>query len=453
MELFKDFNISKQLRNGLVDMGLERPTPIQKESFPIVLSGKDLVGIAQTGTGKTIAFLLPILQDLKFSQQVSPRVLILVPTRELVLQIVKNIEALTKYVNIRTFGVYGGVNIRTQAQEISSGSDIIVSTPGRLFDLGVSNSLSLKSIKKLVIDEVDVMLDLGFRTQLKNIFDLLPVQRQNIMFSATMTDEVDALINTFFVVPKRVNIAVSGARLENISQTSYAVKNFNTKVNLLAHLLSDKDLFSKVIVFISSKRLADRLYEYLGDKVMSGLGIIHSNKAQNNRIETITSFDEGKTRILIATDVIARGIDLELVTHVVNFDVPEFPENYIHRIGRSGRAEAKGKSILFYTHKEELKKVAVEELMKYEIPGLEFPQDVEENDQLIPEERENENGKQMQSRNREKVVSTEAFHDKSAKNSKTNQGGSYHRDIAAKYKKPRSKGDKAFNLRKAKKKK
>ena len=290
-------------------------------------------------------------------------------------------------------------------------------------------------------------------TQLKNIFDLLPVQRQNIMFSATMTDEVDALINTFFVVPKRVNIAVSGARLENISQTSYAVKNFNTKVNLLAHLLSDKDLFSKVIVFISSKRLADRLYEYLGDKVMSGLGIIHSNKAQNNRIETITSFDEGKVRILIATDVIARGIDLELVTHVVNFDVPEFPENYIHRIGRSGRAEAKGESILFYTHKEELKKVAVEELMKYEIPGLEFPQDVEENDQLIPEERENENGKQMQSRNREKIVSTEAFHDKSAKNSKTNQGGSYHRDIAAKYKKPRSKGDKAFNLRKAKKKK
>lgn len=452
MEFFKDFNISKQLVNGLADMGLNVPTPIQKESFPIVSSGKDLVGISQTGTGKTIAFLLPILQNLKFSKQSAPRVLILVPTRELVLQIVKNIEDLTKYINIRTFGVYGGVNIRTQAQEISSGSDIIVSTPGRLFDLGVSNSLSLKSIKKLVIDEVDVMLDLGFRTQLKNIFDLLPIQRQNIMFSATMTNEVDVLINTFFVAPKRVNIALSGARLENITQTTYPVKNFNTKVNLLAYMLSDKELFSKVIVFISSKKLADKLHEYLGDKITSGLGIIHSNKAQNNRIETIKSFDEGKTRVLIATDVIARGIDLELVTHVVNFDVPEFPENYIHRIGRSGRAEAKGKSILFYTPKEELMKIAVEDLMNYKIPELEFPSNVEENDQLIPEERENKTSKQTQSRNREKVISTGAFHEKSLKNSKTNQGGSYHRDIAAKYKKPRSKGDKAFNLRKAKKK-
>jgi len=452
MEFFKDFNISKQLGNGLIDMGFEKPTPIQREAFPVVLSGKDLVGIAQTGTGKTIAFLLPILQDLKFSNQSAPRVLILVPTRELVLQIVKNIEMLSKYINVRAFGVYGGVNIRTQAQEIAGGSDIIVSTPGRIFDLGVSSALSLKSIKKLVIDEVDVMLDLGFRTQLKNIFDLLPVQRQNIMFSATMTDEVDALIDTFFVAPKRIAISVSGTPLDNIAQTCYPAKNFNTKINLLAHLLIDRELFSKVIVFVSSKKLADRLHEYLGDKIMSGLGIIHSNKAQNNRIETITSFDAGLTRILIATDVIARGIDLDKVTQVINFDVPEFPENYIHRIGRSGRAEEKGQSIMFFTEKELDRKIAVEELMKYEIPQLTFPEEVEVNNELIPEERDSDLGKQMQSRNREKVVSSEAFHDKSAKNSKTNQGGSYHREIAEKYKKPRSKGDKAFNLRKAKKK-
>jgi ATP-dependent RNA helicase RhlE len=452
MDFFKDFNISKQLGNGLLDMGFEKPTPIQREAFPVVLSGKDIVGIAQTGTGKTIAFLLPILQDLKFSNQSAPRVLILVPTRELVLQIVKNIEMLSKYINVRVFGVYGGVNIRTQAQEIAGGSDIIVSTPGRIFDLGVSSALSLKSIKKLVIDEVDVMLDLGFRTQLKNIFDLLPVQRQNIMFSATMTDEVDALIDTFFVAPKRIAISVSGTPLDNIAQTCYPAKNFNTKINLLAHLLIDRLLFSKVIVFVSSKKLADRLHEYLGDKVMSGLGIIHSNKAQNNRIETITSFDAGLTRVLIATDVIARGIDLDKVTQVINFDVPEFPENYIHRIGRSGRAEAKGQSIMFFTEKELERKINIEELMKYTIPQLIFPEEVEVNNELIPEERDNDFGKQMQSRNREKVVSSEAFHDKSAKNSKTNQGGSYHREIAEKYKKPRSKGDKAFNLRKNKKK-
>lgn len=451
MASFEQLNLTKFLKNAVKDLNFDTLTPIQEKAYPLVMSGKDMVGIAQTGTGKTLAYLLPIIQELKFSKQLQPRILILVPTRELVIQVVKSIEELTKYMSIRTFGVYGGVNIRTQKQDLAPGSDVIVATPGRLFDLAVSNALPLKSIKKLVIDEVDVMLDLGFRTQLKNIFDILPNNRQNVMFSATMTDEVNALLDDFFVAPTRISIAVSGTPLENISQACYPVKNFLTKVNLLAHLLSDKQTFHKVIVFVSSKKLANRLYDEMSETHLTGFGIIHSDKSQNNRIETIEQFDAGTNRILIATDVIARGIDLDKISHVINFDVPNFPENYIHRIGRSGRAKEKGNSLLFYTPKEEPLKNEIEDLMNYSIPEIEFPEEVNEEEQLIDEERDKP--KQAQSRNREKVISDGAFHEKSAKNSKTNQGGSYHREIAEKYKKPRTKGDKAFNLRKNKKKK
>ena len=233
MNSFDDLRLSKQLRNAIVDLGFDNPTAIQHEAFPVILSGKDVVGIAQTGTGKTLAYMLPILQELKFSKQVNPRVLILVPTRELVDQVVENIESFAKYINIRVLGVYGESNISIQKQSIAQGIDILVATPGRLYDLVVSRALQLKAISKLVIDEVDVMLDLGFRTQLTNIFELLPDRRQNIMFSATMTDDVDELLNDFFDYPAKISIAVSGTPLANIAQQCYAVKNFYTKVNLL----------------------------------------------------------------------------------------------------------------------------------------------------------------------------------------------------------------------------
>ena len=240
MNHFENFNLNKPLYNAIEELGFDTPTPIQVESFSVVLSGKDVVGIAQTGTGKTLAYMLPILQELKFSNQVNPRVLILVPTRELVLQVVERIESFTKYTNIRVLGVYGGVNINTQKQQIINGTDILVATPGRLYDLAVSNVLSLKSVQKLVIDEVDIMLDLGFRFQLINIFELLPIRRQNIMYSATMTDEIEVLIDDFFKSPIKISIAVSGTRLENINQQCYHVQNFYTKVNLLKHLLKSK---------------------------------------------------------------------------------------------------------------------------------------------------------------------------------------------------------------------
>ncbi|HDZ13933.1 MAG TPA: DEAD/DEAH box helicase, partial [Pricia sp.] len=233
MKTFEDFKIKKQLLNALDDLGFESPTPIQETAYSPILSGSDFVGIAQTGTGKTIAYLLPILQDLKFSDQPQPRVLILVPTRELVIQIVNEIEKLTTYLTVRTLGVYGGTNINTQKQAVNEGLDIIVGTPRRLYDLAISNVLRLNFIKKLVIDEVDIMLDFGFKTQLKNIFDYIPKKRQNLLFSATMTTYVDDLIDDFLTNAIKKTISVSGTPLENIDQVAYAAPNFYTKANLV----------------------------------------------------------------------------------------------------------------------------------------------------------------------------------------------------------------------------
>lgn len=443
MNTFENFNLTKQLFNAINELGFEKPTPIQSEAFNIILSGKDVVGIAQTGTGKTLAYMMPILHELKFSKQVTPRVLILVPTRELVLQVVERIKDFTKYMNVRVLGVYGGVNINTQKQQVVEGTDILVATPGRLYDLAVSRVLQLKTINKLVIDEVDVMLDLGFRFQLTNLFDLLPNKRQNIMFSATMTEDIDYLIDDFFTTPAKISIAVSGTPLENITQQTYKVENFYTKINLLKKLLQDKKEFNKVLVFVADKKNADRLFEALENQYGTETCIIHSNKTQNYRIRSIQQFNQGVNRIIIATDVMARGLDLDSISHVINFDTPHFPENYMHRIGRTGRAKQLGKSILFYTDKETDYKNAIEQLMDYQIPLVDFPVDVEISTKLIPEEQP----RIIESTNRTSKIdtTTTGFHEKSDKNKKTNQGGSYRRELAAKYKKPKTRGDKNFN--------
>jgi len=447
MNTFETLNLSKLLQNAVADLGFDSPTPIQAEAFPVILSGKDVVGIAQTGTGKTLAYMLPVLQDLKFSKQLNPRVLVLVPTRELVIQVVEMAESFAKYTNFRVLGVYGGVNINTQKQRVAQGTDILVATPGRLYDLALSGALVLKGVNKLVIDEVDVMLDLGFRFQLTNIFELLPARRQNIMFSATMTDEVAALIDEDFISPAKISIALSGTPLENISQQCYEVPNFYTKVNLLSHLVADRSEFGKVLVFVSNKNSADRLFKALEEKHSSETGIIHSNKTQNYRFKSIEEFDAGKKRILVATDIMARGLDLEKITHVINFDTPNFPENYMHRIGRTGRAEQQGKSILFYTEKEEEAKERIETLMSYKIPLIDFPEEVVISNQKTPEERATEGDTKNPNRNYKKVIVAPGFHEKKDKNKKTNEGGSYKRKLALKYKKPKTKGDKTFKGR------
>lgn len=448
METFSDFKISKQLQYGLDDLGFEIPTPIQSKAFSLVKSGKDVVGIAQTGTGKTLAYMLPTLESLPYSRQDNPRVLVLVPTRELVLQVVEEIEKFSKYLSHRTIGVYGGVNINTHKKAVAEGCDIVVATPGRLYDLGVSRALQLKSIKKLIIDEVDVMLDLGFRFQLTNIFDLLPERRQNIMFSATMTDDVDALIDDFFITPHKIAVAISGTPLNNIEQRYYSIPNFYTKANLLLHLLRQEQEYSKVLVFVPNKKHADMLFEIVDEYYGSEACIIHSNKTQNYRIRSIEQFNDGRNRILIATDVMARGLDLHKITHVINFDTPNYPENYMHRIGRTGRAEEQGVSILFATEKEQEAKKRIETLMDYKIPEFDIPETVEISKELIYEEQPVIKERNNPHKRPQDDVPGPSFHEKKEKNQKTNQGGSYQRTIKQKYKKPKTRGDKNYNKRK-----
>ncbi len=447
---FDDFKISQPLRNAVNDLGFQRPTPIQYESFTVISGGKDMVGIAQTGTGKTFAYLLPLLSTFTFSKDRLPRILILVPTRELVVQLVEEIEKIGKYMSIQALGVYGGTNMNRQKEAISKGADIVVATPGRLYDLVLSGALRLKSIHKLVIDEVDVMLDLGFRFQLTNIFELLPERRQNIMFSATMTDEVDALINDFFITPEKVSVALSGTPLDNIQQMSYAVPNFYTKVNLLVYLLQDYKKYHKVLVFVSNKKSADRLFESLEEFFAEELCLIHSNKTQNYRLRSIKQFDEGKNRILVTTDVMARGLDLDKISHVINFDTPAYPENYIHRIGRTGRAQEKGISLLFFTEEELLAKERIEALMNFEIPIVELSEEIAISKRLTPEEQPKNTEPNNPHKLSGEVAPGPGFHEKSEKNKKTNLGSKYKRTIKVKYKKPKTRGDKDLNRRKKK---
>lgn len=452
MNTFHDFKIKKQLTNALADLGIETPTPIQEASFAPLMAGSDFVGIAQTGTGKTIAYLLPILQDLKFSEQPNPRVLILAPTTELVIQITEQLEKLTTYLTVRILGVYGGSNnIKAQRAAVAEGVDILVGTPRRTYDLAVSNVLRLKSIKKLVIDEVDIMLDFGYKTQLRNIFELLPAKRQNMLYSATMTTYVDELIDKFLVNPAKETISISGTPLHNISQTAIAVPNFYTKVNLLNHLLSDKTTFSKVLIFVSTKAYAELLFELLDFE--SEVSFIHGSKEVNYRKNAIQDFENSTTRILIATDVIARGIDLEKVSHVISFDTPFYPENYIHRIGRTGRADEHGNALLFYTEKEIVLKDEIERLMNYAIPEIELPGEVEISNRLTAEEKDKPGVHKELSEQVQVSEVGAAFHEKSAKNSKVKKERvSYEQKLKERFKKPLRRGDKTQNMKKKNKK-
>ncbi len=439
---FSDQDLGKPLLNALDDLGYSVPTAIQHKVHSVVMSGADVCGIAQTGTGKTIAYLLPSLRQWKFTKDKMPSVLVVVPTRELVVQVVETIQKLTKYMNVVAAGVYGGVNINTQKLVVEKKVDILVATPGRLFDLVMNGSLKLKLIKKLVIDEVDEMLNLGFRTQLKNILDLLPQKRQNLLFSATLTPEVEELMNLFFNDPVLVEAAPSGTPLENIEQIGYEVPNFNTKVNLLKLLLAEDKDMTKVLVFVASKKLADELFAQLETLFPETAGVIHSNKEQNHRFNTVKQFREGNYRFIIATDLVARGIDISDVTHVINFDMPDEPEKYMHRIGRTGRAQKKGIAISFITEKENANREKIEALMNFSIPVIPLPDHLEISEVLTEDEIPKVYMKEIQLKIPKKEEVGPAFHEKSAKNSKVNFVVSRKDRMMKKYGKAKTRGQK-----------
>ncbi len=439
---FADLNLNRSLWNALEDMGLQTPTTIQEKAFSPIMSGRDIVGIAQTGTGKTLAFLLPCLRMWQFTKDKSVQLLILVPTRELVAQIVLEVQKLTKYMNASVVGVYGGANINTQAAELKNGADVLVATPGRLLDLALNNHLKLKQVKKLVIDEVDEMMDLGFRTQLTRVLDLLPAKRQNLLFSATMTTEVELLIQDFFTQPQVVEASPTGTPLESILQIGYPVPNFYTKINLLHHLLSTDSTMTKVLVFIATKKQADLVHENLTQLMPEGIGIIHANRAQNVRFEAVKEFKNGTNRVLIATDIIARGMDISEVTHVINFDMPDVPENYIHRIGRTGRADKEGIAISFITKAEKEFQSQVEALMKFKIKMKRFPADVSKSVELIASEMPVDVNRIIHLKPLNEAISGPSFHEKKKKNKKVNVIVSHKERMLKKYGKPKTRGQK-----------
>lgn len=439
---FDELNLTTPLRNALSDMGFTQPTTIQEKVFSVMMSGHDVCGIAQTGTGKTLAYLLPCLRQYTFSKDKSPQQLILVPTRELVVQVVETIEKLSAYMSIKAVGVYGGGNIKVQMAELMAGADIVVATPGRLIDMALKKALKTKAIKKLVIDEVDEMLNLGFRSQLNMVLDLLPQKRQNLLFSATMTAEVESLMATYFNAPIRVEAAPAGQPLANIEQLGYEVPNFYTKVNLLKWLITKDLAMTKVLVFVSTKKLADQIHQEMEARFPEQVGVIHSNKAQNNRFNTVQKFQDGEYLVLIATDIVARGLDLTEVSHVFNFDVPDEPENYIHRIGRTGRADKQGIAISLITEHEKEFQEGIEELMNYQIPMLPLPDGLEISEVLTPDEMPNVSMKNILVKPPKREESGPAFHEKSDKNKKVNVRRNIAKEKMAKYGRPIKRGAK-----------
>jgi ATP-dependent RNA helicase RhlE len=421
MTTFEQFNLPKSVQKAIDDLGFTTPTPIQEKTFSVIMSGRDMMGIAQTGTGKTFAYLLPLLKLYKFIPGHTPKIVILVPTRELVVQVVEEVEKLTKYMSVRTVGIFGGVNINTQKTTIYQGCDILVGTPGRIMDLTLDNVIRFEEMQKLVIDEFDEMLNLGFRTQLTAILAMMPKKRQNILFSATMTDEVDAILNDYFDYPQEVTLSASGTPLENIKQITYDAANFNTKVNLLTHLLQESKDMSRVLIFVNNKKISDMLHARIDEDFEDQFGVIHSNKSQNYRLSTMASFQEGNLRGLITTDIMARGLDISNITHVINFEMPAMPELYMHRIGRTGRADKTGTAISFIAPRELEAKVEIEVLMNMELTIEPFPTDVEISAKLIEPEKERQVVKFLM---KKKTLDGDgAFQEKSKKNKKVNLGG------------------------------
>nr|WP_294787714.1 DEAD/DEAH box helicase [uncultured Flavobacterium sp.] len=421
MSTFEKFNLPKSLQKAVDELGFVTPTPIQEKSFSVIMSGRDMMGIAQTGTGKTFAYLLPLLKLYKFTNTNTPKIVILVPTRELVVQVVDEVEKLTKYMSVKTLGIYGGVNINTQKKAVYEGIDILVGTPGRTMDLALDAVVRFDETQKLVIDEFDEMLNLGFRPQLTSLFAMMTTKRQNILFSATMTDEVDDLLNDYFDFPEEVTLSPSGTPLEKITQLTYNVPNFNTKVNLLKHLLETDESMSRILVFVNNKKISDMLFNRIDEIFEGQFGVIHSNKSQNYRLSTMAEFQEGNLRGLITTDVMARGLDISNITHVINFELPEEPELYMHRIGRTGRADATGTAISFVTPRDEEYKIETEVLMNQELKVLDFPEEVEVSIKLIEPEKDKLPRKFLMKK--QKLEGDGAYHEKSKKNQKVNLGG------------------------------
>lgn len=411
---FEELSIKRQFLNALDEMGISTPTEIQQKAIPPIRAGQDVLGIAQTGTGKTAAFALPLLDAVKYAQGVEPRCLVLAPTKELVIQISNHFRQFAKYTDLRIIALYGGVGPKTQIAELEYGCDIIVSTPGRFLELYLKGAIPTKKIKHLVLDEADRMMDMGFMPQLRNILEVIPRKRQNLLFSATFPERVQKLSEEFLLWPTRVEVTPESTPVATVEQLWYSVPNVPTKLNLLLHILSDHENFTRVIIFVRTRDLAENIARFLQRKEVGSVRVMHANKAQHSRINAMDDFKSGTIRILVTTDVSARGIDIPEVSHVINFSVPRDHLDYVHRIGRTGRAFQTGTAITFVDRSEMYALKRIEKIIKMEVPMAEFPTSVvvEETSKAEKQEQAREIDRQKR---REDPDYKGAFHEKKRK--------------------------------------
>lgn len=374
---FEDFNFNRQILNAIDDAGYAEPTPVQQKAIPPILNGQDVMGIAQTGTGKTAAYVLPIIMRLKYAQGENPRALIVAPTRELAMQIEENVKSYAKYTDLRVVTLYGGLGPKTQIEQVSKGVDIIVATPGRFMDIYLAGHLVVKQLQVLVLDEADKMMDMGFMPQINRILEVVPRKRQNLLFSATMSDKIHQLSANFLEYPTVIEVTPQATPAQTVEQRLYHAPNIKTKINLLKYLLDSTEDIKKLMIFCKTRTVAEDVYKFLARKFSEKeVKVLHANKGQNTRINSMNAFKNDEVRILVSTDVAARGIDVNDVSHVINFDVPFVTEDYVHRIGRTGRALQSGEAITFCTPAEEYYIRKIEKLIRQSIPVFDMPADV-----------------------------------------------------------------------------
>jgi ATP-dependent RNA helicase RhlE len=374
---FEDFKFNRQVLNAIADAGYTEPTPVQQKAIPPILNGQDVMGIAQTGTGKTAAYVLPIIMKLKYAQGDHARALIVAPTRELAMQIEENVRIYAKYTDLRVVTVYGGLGPKTQIENINKGVDIIVATPGRFMDIYLAGHIVTKTFQVLVLDEADKMMDMGFMPQINRILEVVPVKRQNLLFSATMSDKIHQLSANFLEFPTVIEVTPQATPAQTVNQKVYHVPNNKTKINLLKNLLDAEGEITKLMVFCKTRMAAEDVYKFLLRKFGENeVRVLHANKGQNTRINSMNSFKNDEVKILVATDVASRGIDVSDVSHVINFDVPVVIEDYVHRIGRTGRALQSGEAITFCNPAEEYYLNKIQKLIRQTIPVQAIPDDV-----------------------------------------------------------------------------
>jgi ATP-dependent RNA helicase RhlE len=358
---FSELGLAPAQVSACESLGYKIPTPIQRQAIPIVLSGRDVIGCAETGTGKTAAFLLPLIQRISESFRPGLRVLVLAPTRELALQIQENYTALNQVKANRSVIAIGGANIRTQLAQLRRGAAVLIATPGRLLDLIERGAVGLSTIEVLVLDEADRMLDMGFWPAIRRVLSLLPSKRQTLLFSATMSSSIEQLARSTTKNPELVEVSTRGRAPTLVEQVAYQVRPESKTALLLELLEKEPERFERVLIFTRTRRGAERLSHVLQARDHR-VKRIHADRTQSQREEALRAFSEGRARVLVATDIAARGLDIDAVSHVINYDVPAAPEDYVHRVGRTGRAGNQGQAISIVAPVDELAMRAIERL-------------------------------------------------------------------------------------------